>query len=253
MRERFLLSLLFALLPAASALASGQEAAGDSAAAVRRFAGSVAVRAPAPGALSAYRDDPDFQYEQAQSGTSWWARLRRWVWETFFEPLMGPMGGWRRPILYVLLGAVLLFALVQFVRMRAGSGWRTPARRMPQTFREIEENLQTVDLGALVEEAAAAGEHRRAVRLMYLHALRTLADHGAIDWNPAKTNRAYLREIDPPALREELSELTRLFERVWYGHAEVTPGTFARLRPRFARFRRRVAREGAGEPKQAEA
>jgi hypothetical protein len=230
---------------------------------VRRHVDSVIVRTPAPGALNVYRDDPAFRYDRAQTGTSWWDRLKRWLWETLFAPAMGPLGVWYRPLLYILLTAALVFAFVQFARMRAGGGFEAPARPMSANFREIEENLRAANLDALTETAVREGDHRRAVRLLYLHALRALADAGCIDWDPAKTNRTYVREVagaspqaspqsgaqsgPPEGLAGELDELTRLFERIWYGHADVTASTFDRLRPRFDRFRRQVEQEGVAK------
>lgn len=240
---------LAALLLGALAATPPAAAQSDSTATIQRLTDSVAVRAPAPGALAEYRNDPAFQYEAADpAGVPWWERLRRWLWETLFAPVMGPLGEWQRPLMYVLLGAALVFAFVQFVRMRSGGAWKPPARRMGASFQEIEENLEEADLAALVEEAVRAGDRRRAVRLLYLRALRALADAGRIAWDPAKTNRAYVREmaVGSDGTRDEradeLAALTRLFERIWYGHADVTPATFERLRPRFERFRQRVKR-----------
>jgi hypothetical protein len=151
----------------------------------------------------------------------------------------------------VLLGAALVFAFVQFARMRTGGGVRPSARSMAADFREIEEHLHETDLDALVAEAVQAGDHRRAVRLLFLQVLRALAEAGRIDWDPAKTNRAYVRELaaaeeEEDAGADELEALTHRFERVWYGRADLSEDTFERLRPRFDRFRRRVesAREG---------
>ena len=254
---RPILFLLFSFVLVGPPRTEARAAQEDSTATVRSFTDSVAMRTPAPGALQAYRDDPAFQYEEAaRAGTSWWERVRRWLWETFFEPMMGPLGAWHRPLLYVLLGAALLFALVQFVRMRAGGGWKSPGQAVTASFADIEENLHAVDLDALVKAAAQEGDHRRAVRLLYLQVLRALADAGYIDWDPAKTNRAYVEELAGHAASceatrsesgadeasvEEMAALTRLFERIWYGHADVTADMYRRLRPRFDRFRRRVA------------
>lgn len=247
---------LAALAGTAPAAAQAPVRADSSVAAERRLSDSVAVRTPASGALQSYRKDPAFQYERERppSGASWWDGLRRWLWETLFEPAAGALGAWQRPLVYVLLGAALVFAFVQFARMRTGGGVRPSGRSMAAaSFREIEENLQEADLGALVEEAVRTGDHRRAVRLLFLRVLRALAEAGRIDWDPAKTNRAYVRELAAAEgedhAADELAALTRRFEHVWYGRAALSPETFERLRPRFDRFCRRV--EGVGERERA--
>lgn len=78
----------------------------------------------------------------------------------------------------------------------------------------------TADFEGGAAAAAAVGEYREAIRLTYLGALRRLQAIGAIDYEPARTNRehlARLRRRNSP-LYEAFSRLTLLFDRKWYGH-----------------------------------
>ncbi len=104
----------------------------------------------------------------------------------------------------------------------------------------LEEDLTSVDFDADIAAAAARGDYRRAVRLFYLKALRELADRNLIVWRREKTNHDYVAELRRSPLRRPFSELTYLFEHIWYGAFPVDEAAFGRMRRAFARFDERL-------------
>ncbi|HET9210739.1 MAG TPA: DUF4129 domain-containing protein [Thermoanaerobaculia bacterium] len=73
-------------------------------------------------------------------------------------------------------------------------------------------------------ELAAAGRHREAIRAWYHAVLVTLFRGGALHYRKGRTNWEYVTALAPGhAWRAHFIELTRHFEREWYGRDESTP------------------------------
>ncbi len=78
------------------------------------------------------------------------------------------------------------------------------------------------DWARLAEEHAAARDWREAVHSLYWAAISLLEGRRAWKPNATRTPREYLRLLRPGSEAQGLlRELTRQFERVWYGHAEA--------------------------------
>ncbi len=237
-------ALLSCLMLRCALPAAAQDAAAPAAAAeVRYDTSDVALRAPAPDALRAYHDDPAFAYDRAPpEPVTWWDRFKAWLREKIFGPLgelnLGPVLRW---ILYAVAAFGIVFALLRLLRMEAVgvfSGKRPPPG---PAFETVDEDIRTMDFDRMIDEAVAAGDYRRAVRLLYLKTLKTLAARGLIDWQRDKTNHEYLDELRRPALRGPFAELTYLFEYVWYGDFPVDDAVFGRVRGAFTRFGQQMA------------
>lgn len=208
---------------------------------VRLDSGRVDVRMPAPEALRAFRDDPGFAYDRQPPQTdSGWARFKAWLAEKLFSPLERRSTNWLvERIFWILAGLGLIYAVLKLLRMEPrGLFYGRSDRQRSPAFAEIED-LQEVDFDGLVQEATAAGDFRRAVRLLYLKTLKALAARALIAWQPEKTNHEYLRELEerPQAdLAASFSRLTYLFEYIWYGDFPVDARAFERARGTFSDF-----------------
>lgn len=78
----------------------------------------------------------------------------------------------------------------------------------------------------LAREQIARGDHRLAVRALFLATLAHLGDRGLLKVARFKSNRDYTRELQLKAralaeLRSAFSENVGLFERAWYGLHEI--------------------------------
>jgi hypothetical protein len=94
---------------------------------------------------------------------------------------------------------------------------------------KIEENLHEAELNDPIRRAINAGDFPLAVRLYYLAMLKELSVRNHIRWKRDKTNGVYLRELAGSPLFGTVQEVTLIFERVWYGKVELTPGDFQQL------------------------
>jgi len=73
------------------------------------------------------------------------------------------------------------------------------------------------------QSAAARGEYRDAIRIIYGAAVLALGEAGAWQVDPSRTHREYARLIPADSLRRpHLIALTDCFERVWYGRAQAS-------------------------------
>jgi hypothetical protein len=79
-------------------------------------------------------------------------------------------------------------------------------------------------------EDGQPGDPRIAIRALYLSTLAALDREGRLELDPSKTNGQHLRALPSGPSRRALAELTRIFDRTWYGHVPATPEDLARGR-----------------------
>lgn len=86
---------------------------------------------------------------------------------------------------------------------------------------------------ARAEQLAARGEHRLAIRALYLALLVQLHSSGALRYDTASTNLEYVDQLRrsglfPAARLSAFDTLVDAFEQVWYGEREADGEAFAR-------------------------
>jgi hypothetical protein len=198
----------------------------------------VAVRMPDDSAMKSYRSDGDFVYDREQrEPESLWDRFVRWL-----QRLIGRVGGgdaestifeW---VCYGLAAAVIVFVILKLIGSDIRGLFMHGRRSRVSDFIEVDENIHEMNFDALIAEAVAAGQYRRAVRLLYLKGLKALTDGGAIDWRKGKTNRDYLHELRESPLRAPFADATLLFEYVWYGDMPIDESVFRSVRENLEGF-----------------
>ena len=173
----------------------------------------------------------EFRYvEPAASTDAWdafWARLGRWL-----DGLMGTPTGrftWKYGI-YAAMLAALVYAVLKLLQVDITGAFGRSARRGALAYDTAAENIHEVDFPARIAEAEDAGNYRLATRLGYLEVLKRLTDRGLINWQPDKTNHAYLAELAPGPLAEAFGSATREFEYVWYGELRLNAALYQQAR-----------------------
>jgi len=162
-------------------------------------------------------------HEEADSETFWnqlLDRLWRWVAGLLDRAGTHPkVTNFLRWGIVILLGLILLgwlaHALTQVSYQRspalAGDTRAAPARDWAQEARS----------------AAARGEFREAIRLIYGAAVLALGEAGAWQVDRSRTHREYVRLLPADsARRPHLIALTDCFERVWYGRAPASDSDY---------------------------
>ena len=194
----------------------------------------------APARLDAYRADPDFQYDRPEAaGPSLWEQFWAWVYRTFVEPVFdnttAEMWEWIAVIAGVL---ALAWVVTRLLRTEGGSPFARRDRALADVGPLLDvDDIEAVDLDALLADAVARGAYREAVRYRYLVLLQRAAEVGVVAWRRDKTNRDYLAEAraSDAALARPFAQATRVFDYVWYGERPVDGARYAALAPTFER------------------
>lgn len=187
--------------------------------------------------IDRYRSDPAFDYERKREGQSLMQRFLAWL-----RDLMGGSSGGGETggfgFLDVLGWIALAVVVCVIVVVVAGirKSFLRPARRLVTGMTEVGENIHEMDFDRLIAEMVGRREYRRAVRLLYLNALKRLTDRGLIQWKIDKTNHEYLRELRTSRVIEPFRRATLAFEYVWYGDLPVDEANFPKIRDLFARL-----------------
>jgi hypothetical protein len=186
--------------------------------------------------LDELHGEHEFRYNEVATSTApspwemFWYRFWRAV-----GRLLGHSSyqGFWRWVVYALLAGAIAFVVLKLldVDLTAAFG-RAPRRGPALDYDTTTENIHELDFATRLREAEDSGNYRLALRLGYLELLKHLTDQGLIDWQPNKTNHAYLRELadSQPAARASFGELTRQFEYVWYGELALPAAGYRQAR-----------------------
>ena len=179
----------------------------------------------------------------------WIKKLDRWIAD------MLPGGGGEKddPVednrlmrYLVYLGVVVLACLLGVLVYRSvkARGRRVMAESVDINVQTGAPDLTDEDLGAdelpvnewlaLAREMMGKGDHRLALRALYLATLADLSEHNMISLARYKSNMDYRRELERragnyPELPELFTVNARMFDRSWYGRYAVLPADIDRF------------------------
>ena len=169
---------------------------------------------------------------QAAEGPSWLdrqvARLENWIFKLFMGMAgIGSRNPWLAPLVewscFLLAGGGLLF----FVRRSLARQTLRMALHEGTALATRHADLAAADWLRLAEEQAGAADWREATHSLYWAAIASLEARRAWRANPTRTPREYLRLLRPGSdAAAALRELTRGFERIWYGQGEAKEEDF---------------------------
>jgi hypothetical protein len=186
---------------------------------------------------------PRFQYDES---TAWWDAIVAWVlgplqvaWAWLWETLAGAASG-RQGFVGLALAALSL-AVIVVALIYLGRAIRlavqTDARLREESSRERRQRSD--ELWQQAQQLAAAGQWQAASRAAYLSALYALDEHAVLHVHSGLTNHEHAARLsrDHPELGDSFAELVQRYDRLRYGHYQVTPETFAELSVLVARAR----------------
>jgi len=171
--------------------------------------------------LNAWRSEPDYDYasEVVQSDFSIGDWISRNIWEALDILFRSPASFYHDhyQLIWSVVGGLCVAAIAYFVYRKhpalfGGSGTTVRA------YDVVEDTIYGVDFPAEIAAARQRKDWREAVRLVYLYALKKLADSGRIDWQPWKTPAQYAAEVGTADFRL----FSNHFLRVRYGNFAAT-------------------------------
>lgn len=198
---------------------------------------AVHVRQFDQASLDSYKARADFEYEEQPVDVSWWQRFKQWVRYKLAE-LMSREGSYTLlKNIGIIAGIVaLLYLVIKLLGMDAVGIFSRKSRTADLAVAEHTENIHGIDFAIELQKAIETGNYRLAVRLLYLDCLKKLSDSGLIQWQPAKTNAAYVAELNAGTVQTAFKRLTRQFEYIWYGDFGINRQHFTQLHEAFQQF-----------------
>lgn len=190
-----------------------------------------------------YLSQKAYHYEEVQREKNWFEQVKQRLanaWDRFWAAL------WDAPVVsgfwhifsqlapYFLI--LVLMALLVWLAMKYNSGGSEHRKIGFAKLSPEEILLKSNNLSALAAEAIQNQDFRLALRYRYLLVLQQLIKRKLIVWKSSKTNYDYQKELRETPFQGPFSEVTRVYNFVWYGHFDLDAKTFEDLEPAFNQF-----------------
>ena len=195
--------------------------------------------------ISAFKKQKDFEYINEVKNESWWTRFKKWINAKYYELINWLFGDYQPNSILAFFIAIIPWLLLLlflglvvwlFSRLNPGGLILQKPKQSEVFITEEEELVKSEDLPALIKEAIQNGQFRLAVRYYYLNELRKLDALHLINYEYQKTNKDYSDEIEDEGIRRHFSEITKLYEFIWYGSFQVSEMDFRLVEKGFLRM-----------------
>ena len=94
----------------------------------------------------------------------------------------------------------------------------------------ITEDIFAINYQREIDKAAAAGNYRLAVRLMFLRLLKNMSEKNIIRYQQDKTNFDYLVQLHGTSYYPHFFRITRNYEYSWYGKFDISEDNYELIR-----------------------
>ncbi len=132
-------------------------------------------------------------------------------------------------VAYTFYGLTLFLLVFVILKLAGLSPYNLiirPKKIKRQDIFISEKDINTTDFDKIISEAVRKGDFREAVRFLYIKLLKLLADKEYVEWKKEKTNKDYKQEMQKNKYAKEFSELTKIYEYVWYGEFDINQDSF---------------------------
>ncbi|HRE75636.1 MAG TPA: hypothetical protein PK637_13135 [Flavobacteriales bacterium] len=159
-----------------------------------------------------------------------------------FAPKISPPSALNlTPLAYIIIGIGILFLLyIIYMVIRQMDGKRNKKVADSNPDEEQEEpdavELPKSELDQRLEAALAKGDHREAVRILFIFLIKALREKNWIHWEKKKTNAHYLNELSSNSFFNDFSKSVYIFELVWYGKRVVSKEHYLEIEPLFRKM-----------------
>ncbi len=195
--------------------------------------------------IEEFRRDPAFRYDRKEEPLlTFWDHVLAWLREKLGPYRLDVDGetAWKALEygVYLVVAAAALLVIVKLIGADPRGLFFSPKKKRAAPD-EGADHIEDIDFDGLIAGFLEKRDYRAVVRLLYRKALQELSARDLIRWQIDKTNRDYLAELAQSPLRGEFTELTRIFEYIWYGNFDLPEDTFAAVRELYEGFYRTLA------------
>lgn len=188
----------------------------------------------------------EFQYEVREEN-DFLAKLRNW-WKRISDFFKRNNDGTTSivfdEIVNILLAFLLLIGLGFLIYYLNKKGFiRLFAKKEMQVINEkyIEENIDKIDFATLTHQAKQENDLRKAVRYYYLWLLKNWSQSEIIHYEPNKTTKTYLTELQQSADKTAFQYVSYIYDNVWYGYHEISENDFIKIEQQFVQLINKAA------------
>lgn len=146
---------------------------------------------------------------------------------------------WFQTLMWIVIVAGFAGAIIWYL---AGSNvglFRQKAKPLDTAQEEeLPEDIFAINYQKEIDKAAAQGNYRLAIRLMYLRLLKDLTEHNIIQYKQDRTNFDYLLQLQPTAYYKDFFRVTRHYEYSWYGKFDVSADAYGIIKNEFDGFKK---------------
>lgn len=181
-----------------------------------------------------YRQQKDFNYEYSEvENVNFFERFQMMIlrWLSFLSKSLGIIWYLR----YIIIGGLIVL-LIYIVAKSNSSGLFRPHKKVMILPFSDNLNPETVNWEEEIKKALLNGEYRLAVRYQFLSTLKSLSKNDLIIWKAEKTNYDYVNEIKDDQVKSNFSELSKLYEAIWYGNFPILQEEYASIGQDFEQF-----------------
>ena len=188
------------------------------------------------------KEDSDFNYVEIVEEVTWWQKIKRWLntkWIQFMNWLFGDYEG--NAILlflvnylpYLILVGIVGFIVWLFIKLNIGNRFLKSPDCGEVLMSEDEDIIKRQHIPSLIEDALNNKQYRLAIRYQDLFVLKQLTDAEQIDDEFDKTNTDYLNEITNKNLKNGFTNITRIYDFIWYGNFSITQKDYVKAKAQF--------------------
>lgn len=187
-----------------------------------------------------YLSKTEFQYEETLQEKNWFERFKERIenaWHRFWANVWDGVvisGFWKvfsQVAPYALILA--LMGLLVWLAIKFSSGGVDDRKLAFSALSADEVLLKSDNLKMLAEEALKSKDFRLALRYRYLLVLQQLIQRKLIVWKSSKTNYDYQKELRETQFLTPFTEVTRIYNFVWYGHFDLDEKAYSELEGAF--------------------
>lgn len=188
--------------------------------------------------LQNYLSDSDFYYDRPPPQPSLMQRFFEWLRREENSSFLKTLDFLWRYGRFVLMIVVLLYVVQRLLNANFATLFMKKPSQQGLQYQVLDENIHELNFDQLIAEAIEKRHFRRAIRLFYLKNLKLMTDKELIHWRPYKTNYDYQLELNHTPFSQPFSQLTYIFNHIWYGNFKLNETLFEEAKAEFLEFER---------------